>query len=38
MGLVNSLVDWWIAHPQESAADMTQRCYRLVAAVLDASD
>lgn len=34
MGLVNSLVTWWLDHPNESAAQMTQRCYRLVAAVL----
>lgn len=34
MGLVNSLVTWWLAHPDESAAKMTQRCYRLIAAVL----
>lgn len=34
MGLVNSLVVWWLEHPDESAADMTQRCYRLIAAVL----
>jgi AcrR family transcriptional regulator len=33
MGLVNSLVEWWLAHPQESAAEMTQRCYRLIEAI-----
>jgi AcrR family transcriptional regulator len=37
MGLVNALVAWWLEHPDESAEDMTQRCYRLVAAVLDAA-
>jgi AcrR family transcriptional regulator len=37
MGMVNALVTWWLEHPEESAADMTQRCYRLVAAVLDAA-
>lgn len=35
MGLVNSLVVWWLSHPGESADDMTQRCYRLIAAVLE---
>ncbi len=35
MGVVDALVTWWIAHPGESAEDMTQRCYRLVAAVLE---
>ena len=34
MGLVDSLVTWWLEHPNESAAQMTQRCYRLIAAVL----
>jgi AcrR family transcriptional regulator len=34
MGLVNSLVTWWVEHPNESAADMTERCYRLIGAVL----
>lgn len=33
MGLVNSVVGWWIEHPAESAQAMTQRCYRLLAAV-----
>ena len=30
----DSLVVWWPEHPEESAADLTQRCYRLIAAVL----
>ncbi|MDQ2750175.1 MAG: TetR/AcrR family transcriptional regulator [Actinomycetota bacterium] len=34
MGLVNALVGWWTEHPEESAEDMTQRCYRLIAAVI----
>jgi AcrR family transcriptional regulator len=34
MGIVDSAVTWWLAHPEESAADMTSRCYRLIAAVL----
>jgi AcrR family transcriptional regulator len=33
MGLVNSLVEWWLKHPEESAAQMTQRCYRLLEAI-----
>ncbi|MDP9117716.1 MAG: TetR/AcrR family transcriptional regulator [Actinomycetota bacterium] len=36
MGLVNSLVLWWLDHPAESADDMTARCYRLVMAVVAA--
>lgn len=34
MGLVNSLVFWWLDHPDESAAAMTERCHRLLVAVL----
>jgi AcrR family transcriptional regulator len=34
MGLVDSLVTWWLEHPGESADDMTRRCARLIAAVL----
>jgi AcrR family transcriptional regulator len=33
MGLVNSLVEWWLAHPGESAEQMTERCYRLLGAI-----
>lgn len=34
LGLVDSLVGWWIEHPGESAAAMTERCARLMAAVV----
>lgn len=34
MGLVDSLVQWWLAHPDESAQDMVQRCARLITAIL----
>ena len=34
MGIVDSMVVWWLDHPNESAADMTARCERLIAAVL----
>jgi len=34
MGIVDSAVVWWLDHPGESAADMTRRCERLIAAVL----
>ncbi len=33
MGLVDSLVQWWLDHPEVTAAEMTQRCHRLMAAV-----
>lgn len=34
MGLVNSLVTWWLEHPDESAEAMIERCYRLLGAIL----
>jgi len=34
MGIVDSAVVWWLDHPGESAAQMTERCQRLIAAVL----
>lgn len=33
MGLVTSLVEWWLEHPEESAAAMTERCARLLTAI-----
>ena len=33
MGVVNSLVTWWLDHPEESAEAMIERCYRLLAAI-----
>lgn len=34
MGVVNSLVTWWLDHPEESAPAMIERCYRLLGAIL----
>jgi AcrR family transcriptional regulator len=34
MGVVNSLVTWWLDHPEESADAMIERCYRLLGAIL----
>jgi AcrR family transcriptional regulator len=34
MGIVNSLVEWWLDHPEESAEGMIERCYRLLGAIL----
>lgn len=34
MGLVSSLVEWWLDHPNESAAAMVARCERLLGAIL----
>lgn len=33
MGVVSSLVTWWLAHPDESAQDMIERCLRLLGAL-----
>jgi AcrR family transcriptional regulator len=33
MGLVDSLVQWWLEHPEESAQQMVQRCARLMTAI-----
>jgi AcrR family transcriptional regulator len=33
MGLVDSLVMWWVEHPAQSAAQMTERCARLMTAI-----
>lgn len=33
LGIVDSLMDWWVAHPQESAEQMVQRVGRLVVAL-----
>ncbi len=33
MGVVNSLVLWWLAHRDESAQDMIERCGRLLNAL-----
>jgi hypothetical protein len=34
MGIVNSLVEWWLQHPGESAEQMIERCHRLLGAIL----
>lgn len=33
LGIVDSVMDWWIAHPEQSAEQMTDRCARLVLAL-----
>lgn len=33
LGIVDSLMDWWVAHQDESASAMMQRCLRLVQAL-----
>ncbi|WP_336085597.1 TetR/AcrR family transcriptional regulator [Nocardia sp. SSK8] len=33
MGAVTSLVLWWLRHPEQTAAEMTARCHRLLGAL-----
>lgn len=33
MGVVDSLVNWWLDHPEETAAEMTARCGRLLESI-----
>lgn len=33
LGIVDSLMGWWLEHPDESAEEMMQRCVRLLAAL-----
>lgn len=33
LGIVDSLMNWWMEHPDESADQMMQRCMRLLAAL-----
>ncbi|MDL5159742.1 TetR/AcrR family transcriptional regulator [Actinomycetospora termitidis] len=34
LGIVDSLMDWWVAHPDEGADEMTQRVTRLIGALV----
>ena len=34
MGVVNSVVGWWLDHPEQTADQMVQRCDRLLAAII----
>lgn len=33
LGIVDSLMNWWVEHPDETAEQMMQRCARLLAAL-----
>jgi AcrR family transcriptional regulator len=33
LGIVDSLMNWWVEHPAETADQMTQRCARLLTAL-----
>jgi AcrR family transcriptional regulator len=38
LGIVDSLMNWWVEHPDESADQMMQRCLRLLAALFGGAD
>jgi AcrR family transcriptional regulator len=33
LGIVDSLMNWWVEHPDQTADEMMQRCLRLLAAL-----
>jgi AcrR family transcriptional regulator len=33
IAVVTAMVQWWLRHPDQTAAQMTQRCYRLLAVI-----
>ena len=33
LGIVDSLMNWWVEHPEQTAEQMTQRCTRLITAL-----
>jgi AcrR family transcriptional regulator len=37
LGIVDSLMNWWVEHPEETADAMLQRCLRLLTALLGPS-
>ena len=38
LGIVDSLMAWWVDHPEQSAEQMLQRCVRLIATLLGAAE
>lgn len=37
LGVVDSVMNWWVAHPDQTAEQMTDRCARLLVALFGAS-
>lgn len=35
LGIVDSIMNWWVAHPEQSAEQMTERCTRLILALFN---
>jgi AcrR family transcriptional regulator len=38
LGIVDSLMNWWVEHPDQTADQMMQRCLRLLAALFGEPD
>jgi AcrR family transcriptional regulator len=38
LGIVDSLMNWWMEHPDESADQMVQRCLRLLKALFGGTE
>ena len=38
LGIVDSLMNWWMDHPDQSADQMMQRCLRLLTALFGGDD
>ncbi|MBD8606878.1 TetR/AcrR family transcriptional regulator [Aeromicrobium sp. CFBP 8757] len=38
LGIVDSLMNWWVEHPDQTADQMMQRCLRLLAALFGQDD
>jgi AcrR family transcriptional regulator len=38
LGIVDSLMNWWVAHPEQTADQMMQRCVRLLTAILGGAE
>lgn len=35
LGIVDSIMNWWVAHPDQTAQQMTDRCTRLIVALFN---
>ncbi|MET0449971.1 MAG: TetR/AcrR family transcriptional regulator [Aeromicrobium sp.] len=38
LGIVDSLMNWWVDHPEQTAGQMTQRCVRLLTALFGTTE
>ncbi|MCW2770896.1 MAG: TetR/AcrR family transcriptional regulator [Aeromicrobium sp.] len=38
LGIVDSLMNWWVEHPEQTAEQMMQRCVRLLTAIVGGAE